>query len=55
MLAGCANTETMLRNDAGEIRYCYNVHQGGIERAAATDQYNRCLNDAGALGFRRVN
>ena len=54
VLAACANTETVLRNDKGEARYCYLVHQGGPEREAAGGQYSKCLNDAGSAGFRRL-
>jgi hypothetical protein len=53
-LAGCANQETMLRNSAGDVRYCYLVHNGSLSSIAATDQYTKCLNDAGAAGYRRV-
>jgi hypothetical protein len=54
-ITGCANTETVLKNDKGETRYCYLSHNGSIAVVAATGEYNRCLNDAGTAGFRRVN
>jgi hypothetical protein len=54
ILAACANEETVLRNAAGEERYCYLVHDSTLARISATDQYNKCLNDAGAAGFKRV-
>lgn len=54
-LAGCANTETLMRNASGDTRYCYLVHNSGFERITATDQYTRCLNEAGAAGFQRVD
>lgn len=53
-LAGCANQETILRNTAGETRYCYLVHDSTLAKVTAVDQYTKCLNDAGAAGFRRV-
>jgi len=53
-LAGCANQETILRNAAGEERYCYLVHDSTLARIAAVGEYNKCLNDAGAAGFKRV-
>jgi len=53
-LAGCANQETVLRNAAGEERYCYLVHDSTLAKIAAVGEYNKCLNDAGAAGFRRV-
>lgn len=52
-LAGCANKEVALVNDKGEKRYCYEVHQGSLDRIPAADQFNKCLNDAGTAGFRR--
>lgn len=54
MLSGCANQETLLRNAAGDERYCYLVHDSSLAKIAATDQYTKCLNEAGAAGFRRV-
>ncbi len=55
LLSACANQETVLRNTAGDSRYCYLVHSSGIERVAATDQYTKCMNEAGTAGFRRVD
>ena len=55
LLSACANQETILRNAAGESRYCYLVHDSTLARIAATDQYTKCLNDAGAAGFKRVD
>lgn len=54
LIAGCANTETMLRNDKGEVRYCYLVHDSTLARVPAVAEYNRCLNEAGSAGFRKV-
>lgn len=54
-LAGCANNETILRNDAGQVRYCYEKHNGSLASIGAVQEYNRCLNDAGTAGFRRVD
>ena len=53
-LAACANTEATLRNAKGESRYCYLVYGIGGERTTVVDRFNKCLNDAGAEGFRRV-
>lgn len=53
-LCACANQETVLRNDAGETRYCYLVHDSTLARIPAQDQYTKCLNDAGTAGFKRV-
>lgn len=42
-LTACANREVLLINDKGERRYCYEVHDSGIERFAASEQFNKCL------------
>lgn len=56
LLLGCASQSATLVNDRGEKRYCYREGSGGIgSGAAATREYNRCLNDAGAAGFRRAD
>ena len=55
VLSGCANQETILRNATGETRYCYLVHNGSLSSIAATDQYTKCLNDAGTAGFKRAD
>lgn len=54
LLYGCASQETLLRNSAGEERYCYLVHNSSMISAGAYTEYNRCLNDAGTAGYRRV-
>lgn len=54
LLTACANNETIMRNDAGQVRYCYEKHNGTIAAIGAVQEYNRCLNEAGAAGFRRV-
>lgn len=53
-LTGCSNKEVAMINDRGERRYCYEVHQGSLDRVPAADQFNKCLNDAGTAGFRRA-
>ena len=54
-LAGCAtNVETILKNDAGQTKYCYLSHDSSLARISATAEYNKCLNDAGAAGFKKV-
>ena len=54
-IAGCVNEETVLRNAAGEERYCYLVHDNTLAKIPATEQYNKCLNDAGTAGFKKVS
>lgn len=54
-LAACAtNVETVLRNDAGQTRYCYLSHDSTLARVSATAEYNKCLNDAGTAGYKKV-
>lgn len=50
-LAACAtNVETILRNEDGQIRYCYLTHDSTL----ANVEYNRCLNEAGAAGYKKT-
>jgi len=53
---GCASTitKTVLRNDKGETRYCYLSTDQTLAKIAAVGEYNKCLNDAGQAGFRKV-
>jgi hypothetical protein len=54
-MVGCAtNIETTLRNDAGQIRYCYLSHDSTLARVTATAEYNKCLNEAGAAGYKKI-
>lgn len=54
-LVACAtNVETVLRNDAGQTRYCYLSHDSTLARVSATAEYNKCLNDAGTAGYKKV-
>lgn len=52
LLAGCA-TSARLTNDKGEHRYCYKSATGALSNVPATREFNKCLNDAGAAGFKR--
>lgn len=55
ILAACAtNIETVLRNDAGQTRYCYLSHDSTLARVTATAEYNKCLNEAGSAGYKKV-
>lgn len=54
-LVACAtNVETVLRNDAGQTRYCYLSHDSTLARVSATAEYNKCLNEAGTAGYKKV-
>lgn len=54
-LVACAtNVETVLRNDTGQTRYCYLSHDSTLARVSATAEYNKCLNDAGTAGYKKV-
>ena len=57
LLAGCSTTvtESKLKNDKGEIRYCYLSNDHTLVSMGAMSEYNRCLNDAGTAGFRKVD
>ena len=50
----CANTETVMRNDKGETRYCYLRDDSTIKSIGAVTEYSKCVNDAGTAGFRKV-
>lgn len=55
LLTACAtNVETALKNDAGQIRYCYLSHDSTLARVTATAEYNKCLNEAGTAGYKKV-
>lgn len=54
-LAACAtNVETVLKNEAGQVRYCYLSHDSTLARVSAMAEYNKCLNDAGTSGYKKV-
>lgn len=54
-LVACAtNVETTLRNEAGQTRYCYLSHDSTLARVTATAEYNKCLNEAGTAGYKKV-
>ena len=54
LISGCATNETtVLKNSSGETRYCYLVHDSTLARIPAVGEYNKCLNEAGALGFKK--
>lgn len=57
VLVGCGTTttQTTLKNSSGEVRYCYLVNDHTLVSVGAMSEYNRCLNDAGTAGFKRVN
>jgi hypothetical protein len=56
LLAGCSTTytETTLKNIKGEVRYCYLSNDHTLNSMGAMSEYNKCLNDAGTAGFKRV-
>ena len=54
-LFGCAaNVTTTLKNSSGDTRYCYLVHDSTLARIPAVGEYNKCLNEAGAAGYKKV-
>ena len=55
LLVGCVtNTESILKNDKGETRYCYLSNDHTLVSVGAVSEYTRCLNEAGSLGFKKV-
>jgi hypothetical protein len=54
LMACATNVETVLRNDAGQVRYCYLSHDSTLARVSAMGEYNKCLNEAGTAGYKKV-
>ena len=52
LLAGCAAQSATLINDKGEKRHCYKSATGAVSNIVAQREFNKCLNDAGAAGFK---
>jgi hypothetical protein len=57
LLVSCVTsvTEATLKNDKGDTRYCYLSNDHTLVSMGAMSEYNRCLNDAGTAGFRKVS
>lgn len=56
ILSGCVtNQTTVLKNSAGDIRYCYLVTDQSLAKMNALGEYNKCLNDAGTAGYKMVS
>jgi hypothetical protein len=45
---------TTLKNSSGDTRYCYLVHDSTLARIPAVGEYNKCLNEAGAAGYKKI-
>lgn len=54
LVVGCANVTTKMVNKDGQERYCYLKHGGSWDRIPATEQYTKCLNEAGHDGYKEV-
>ena len=55
LLAACATkTEAVLKNASGDVRYCYLVNDHTLVSIGAVTEYNKCLNEAGAAGYRQI-
>lgn len=52
---GTTVTETTLKNDKGETRYCYLSNDHTLVSVGAMSEYNKCLNSAGTAGFKKVS
>jgi hypothetical protein len=44
-----------MRNASGQERYCYWEHNYTLSDVGSKDAFNKCINDAGAKGFKKVN
>ena len=56
ILTACAtNTEAILKNEKGDTKYCYLTNDHTLTSMGAVSEYTRCLNEAGAAGFRKIN
>lgn len=55
-VAGCVTNETTtLRNTSGDTRYCYLHTDNSLAKITAMGEYNKCLNDAGTAGYKKVD
>lgn len=52
--ARATKTETVLKNASGDVRYCYLVNDHTLVSMGVVTEYNRCLNEAGAAGYRQI-
>ena len=49
-----ATHETILVNTKGDVKYCYYVNDTYEDSSNINGNYNKCINDAGSLGYKRV-
>jgi len=55
LVSACASkTEAILKNEKGETKYCYLTNDHTLVSVGAVTEFNRCMNEAGAAGFRQV-
>ncbi len=55
-VTGCVTNETTtLRNASGDTRYCYLHTDNTLAKITAMGEYNKCLNDAGTAGYKKVD
>ena len=54
MVAGCAAENATLVNEKGEKRYCYKDSGGAMSNIGRSRDFQKCMNEAGAAGFKRV-
>lgn len=55
ILISCTtHTETLLKNEKGDTRYCYLTNDHTLVSVGAVSEYNRCMNEAGAAGYKKV-
>jgi hypothetical protein len=55
ILISCTtHTETLLKNEKGDTRYCYLTNDHTLVSVGAVSEYNRCMNEAGAAGYKKI-
>jgi len=54
MTACATHTESVLQNEKGDTKYCYLTNDHTLTSMGAVSEYTRCMNEAGAAGYRKV-
>lgn len=54
-VGACAADQATLVNDKGEKRYCYKDSGGAFSNIGRSRDFQKCMNDAGAEGFKRAD
>ena len=55
VLTACAtHTESVLQNEKGDTKYCYLTNDHTLVSVGAVSEYTRCMNEAGAAGYKKI-